>query len=113
MLWGQRISRLGSSLSPRPTHTDVVAHSPTPSMVSTTASSKGEGKKADAAWLWWCSANKSLPAAEPLAAKAESAFSKFGFWNSLSLIQAGIAVRNEVKPRGALARYVSSKRSNL
>jgi len=31
--------------------TDVVAHSPTPSMVRTTASSKGEGKKALAAWL--------------------------------------------------------------
>ena len=31
--------------------TDVVAHSPTPSMVNTTASSKGDGKNAEAAWL--------------------------------------------------------------
>ena len=34
-----------------PIDTDVVAHSPTPSIVSTTASSNGEGKKAEAAWL--------------------------------------------------------------
>ena len=40
--------------------TEVVAHSPTPSMVSTTASSKGEAKKALAAWDWWCSAKSSL-----------------------------------------------------
>ena len=41
--------------------TDVVAHSPTPSMVRTTASSNGDGKKAEAAWLSWCSAKRSLP----------------------------------------------------
>ena len=40
------------SVLPRPMPTEVVAHSPTPSIVSTAASSNGEGKKADAAWLW-------------------------------------------------------------
>lgn len=49
MLWGQRISFMGVSVLPLPIATDVVAHSPTPSMVSTTASSNGEGKKAEAA----------------------------------------------------------------
>ena len=29
---------------------------------------------------------------------AFSAFSRFGFWNSLSLIQSGMAMRNEAKP---------------
>ena len=104
MLCGQWISRTVSSVLPRPIATDVVAHSPTPSMVSTTASSNGEGKKAEAAWLWWCSAKRSLPSTLPLGEKASSAFSKFGFWNSFSLIQSGIAMRNDWKPRGALAR---------
>ena len=45
---------------PLPCATDVVAHSPTPSMVRTTASSKGEGKKALAAWLRWCSVKRSF-----------------------------------------------------
>jgi hypothetical protein len=31
--------------------TDVVVHSPTPSIVSTTASAKGDAKNALAAWL--------------------------------------------------------------
>ena len=104
MLCGKWISRFGSSVLPRPIETEVVAHSPTPSMVSTTASSNGEGKKAEAAWLWWCSANSSLPATLPLGANAASAFSRFGFWNSFSLIHSGIAMRKEAKPRGALAR---------
>jgi hypothetical protein len=47
-------------LVPAPMATEVVAHSPTPSIVSTTASSKGEGKNALAAWLWWCSPNSSF-----------------------------------------------------
>ena len=34
-----------------PIATVVVAHSPTPSAVKTTASSNGDGKKAPAAWL--------------------------------------------------------------
>ena len=42
-------SFLISNLLPSPTATVVVDHSPTPSAVSTTASSKGEGKKALAA----------------------------------------------------------------
>jgi hypothetical protein len=33
----------------------VVAHSPTPSIVTTAASSNGDGKNALAAWLSWCS----------------------------------------------------------
>ena len=35
----------------------MVAHSPTPSAVNIIASSKGDGKKALAAWLKWCSEN--------------------------------------------------------
>jgi hypothetical protein len=34
-----------------PIPAEVVAHSPTPSIVRITACSKGEGKKAEAAWL--------------------------------------------------------------
>src|ERR1035441_4701026 len=46
-------------LQPSPIATDVVAHSPTPSIVSTTAFSNGEGKNALAAWLKWCLLNSS------------------------------------------------------
>ena len=48
---GKRISFLISRLLPHPIEIVVVAHSPTPSAVNTTASSKGDGKKALAAWL--------------------------------------------------------------
>ncbi len=41
---------------PRPTPNEVVAHSPTPSMVRKAASSNGEGKNALAACDSWCSA---------------------------------------------------------
>ena len=44
-----------------PIAAEVVAHSPTPSIVRTTASSNGDGKKALAAWLRWCSLNSSSP----------------------------------------------------
>ena len=44
----------------RPSAAEVVAHSPTPSKVSTSASSNGDGKNALAAWLTWCSANNSF-----------------------------------------------------
>ena len=64
-------------------------------MVRTTASSKGEGKKAEAAWDWWCSANSSLPSTSPEAANGFSALIRFAFWNSFSLIHTGIAMRNE------------------
>jgi hypothetical protein len=38
-----------------PTPMLLVAHSPTPSNVRIAADSNGEGKKALAAWLSWCS----------------------------------------------------------
>ena len=51
---GNSISFFTSKSFPLPTATVVVAHSPTPSAVKTTASSNGDGKKALAAWLkWW------------------------------------------------------------
>jgi len=48
MLCGQWISRRVSRVLARPIASEVVAHSPTPSMVRTSASSNGEGKNADA-----------------------------------------------------------------
>ena len=55
---GKWISFLISNLLPLPIATVVVAHSPTPSAVKTIASSKGDGKKALAAWLKWWSEKK-------------------------------------------------------
>jgi hypothetical protein len=46
---------------PRPLPWVVVAHSPTPSQVRIAASSKGEARKAEAAWDWWCSAKSTSP----------------------------------------------------
>jgi len=40
---GKRSSRISSTSSPRPTPTDEVAHSPTPSIVTIAACSKGDG----------------------------------------------------------------------
>ncbi len=40
---GKRCSRSSSSVWPRPTPIDEVAHSPTPSIVTTAASSNGDG----------------------------------------------------------------------
>ncbi len=55
-LWGKRISLSIVTSVPLPTPKEAVAHSPTPSTVRMAASSKGEGRKHDAAWLMWCSA---------------------------------------------------------
>ena len=90
---------------PRPSASDVVAHSPTPSIVRTAASSNGEGKKALAAWLRWCSAKSSCASNRRPGRDARSSFtSSRSFWNSFSLSHSGIAMRNDVKPRGAKAR---------
>lgn len=51
---GKCSSATGSSRSPRPCQSEVVAHSPTPSMQSTAADRYGEGKKAEAACDSWC-----------------------------------------------------------
>ena len=56
---GNCISFFTSKVFPFPKATVVVAHSPTPSAVRTTAWSNGDGKKALAAWLkWWSEKNK-------------------------------------------------------
>ena len=81
----------------------VVAHSPTPSMVTTTASSNGDGKKALAAWLWWCSANSSRGSMS-LPPRFSNALRSVRFWNSFCFVQMGMAARKERKPRGAVAK---------
>jgi hypothetical protein len=55
------VVRISSKRLPRPTPWVAVAHSPTPSRVRMAASSNGDGRKADAAWLWWCSAKSTSP----------------------------------------------------
>ena len=82
----------------------MVAHSPTPSMVSTAASSNGDGKNALAAWLWWCSVNRSLASTSLPAPHSCRCSRSSRFWNSFSLSHTGSAMRNEVKPLGANAR---------
>ena len=62
----ERMRESGSRAAPRaccpcPNASDVVAHSPTPSIVSTAASSNGDGKNALAAWLRWCSEKSRRP----------------------------------------------------
>jgi hypothetical protein len=93
-----------SRLVPRPTPTLVVHHSPTPSEVRTAASSNGEGKKAEAAWLRWCSVNSSLPSQRSAPGIPARASRSTPFWNSFSRSQTGTASLNERKPRGANAR---------
>ena len=92
---------------------DVVAHSPTPSIVSTTASSNGDGKKALAAWLRWCSLNNNSPFQPPFVSSFFSSFSKRFFKKSFSRSHKGIDMRKDLNPFGANARYVSTSRSNL
>ena len=75
----------------------VVAHSPTPSMVRIAASSKGDGRNAEAAWLWWCSAKSSSPS------KPSSSWSTFRTF-SFSFSQSGIALAKEGSERGKVAR---------
>jgi len=82
-----------------PIATDVVAHSPTPSMVSTTASSNGEGKNADAAWLRWCSANSSLFFQSKAGSNTRNFLRSRSFWKSFSLSQIGFQKAFEFKKR--------------
>ena len=84
--------------------TEVVAHSPTPSIVSTTASSNGDGKNTLAAWLRWCSLNSSSPFQLPVLSTFFSALSSRSLRNSFSLSHSGIDMRNDWKPWGANAR---------
>ena len=95
-----------SSDAPFPCPIEEVAHSPTPSIVRTAASSKGDGKNADAACDSWCSAKRISPG------NASSSRIR-SFIQSFSRIQSGIAFRNDRKPRGAKSRYVSKSRSNF
>ena len=82
---------------PRPTPKLAVAHSPTPSRVRIAASSKGEGKKALAAWrLVVLGEDAALGGtcrrgrgSSPAAGAASPAS------------HSGMAMRNERKPRGA------------
>ena len=55
--WGKCSSFLISRLFFSAIATVVVAHSPTPSKVKIIDSLYGDGKKALAAWLKWCSEN--------------------------------------------------------
>ena len=68
------------------------------------ASSKGEGKKAEAAWLWWCSPNSSRFCQSKSGCHFFISSRSSVFWNSFSFSHSGMAMRNELKPRGAKAR---------
>src|SRR5260370_27681 len=56
--WGNSICLRKSMRLPRPQPQVPVTHSPTPSTVRIAASSKGEHRKALAAWERWCSQNR-------------------------------------------------------
>ncbi|MNL79929.1 hypothetical protein D3C87_2066440 [compost metagenome] len=73
-------------------------------MVRTAAEAKGEGKKALAAWDWWCSVKSSEPSHSFLPTSLPRSLRSIFFWKSFSLIQTGIATRNELKPCGTVAR---------
>jgi hypothetical protein len=75
----------------------VVAHSPTPSIVSTTASSNGDGKNALAAWLWWCSPNRSLDSQSKSGRSLQLLLEQL-FWKSFSFSHSGMAMRNDWNP---------------
>ena len=84
---------------PRPYPKLAVAHSPTPSRVRMAASSKGEGKKALAAWDSWCSVKTMRRRYRPCSPLLISR-GRWSFWRS----HRGIAFRNEANPAGANAR---------
>ena len=86
----------------------AVSHSPTPSSVRIAASSNGDGKNADAAWLSWCEGKTMRFVYAPPSARVISR----GRW-SFCLIQSGTAIMNARSPAGALATNVSSRRSNF
>ena len=75
----------------------AVAHSPTPSIVRIAASSKGEHRKAEAAWDWWCSANSSWPLKPSVRSIA------FGT-QSFSFSQTGTDLAKDGSERGKVAR---------
>ncbi len=62
-------------------------------MVSTMASSKGDGKNALAAWLKWCSLKSSSSFHLPLPDIFLSFFRSRSLRNSFSLSHSGIAMR--------------------
>ena len=103
--WGKWISLVTFSVLPLPTAKEVVAHSPTPSMVKTAASSNGDGKNAEAAWLKWCSEKSNLLDQSVFLSRFSfKASSITDFWNSLSLTQTGKDVAKLLKPLGAKAK---------
>ena len=106
-LCGKRISLKSVMSVPRPTPNDAVAHSPTPSTVSIAASSKGDTRKQEAAWLMWCSENRIGPLYAGSSLRIKDGI------HSFSWIQSGIAFRNDEKDRGNVAMYVDSIRSNF
>ena len=77
---------------------------PMPSMVSTAASSYGEGKKALAACERWCSGKKisglPLPPVGPSLASSSLSILRM---NSFSRTHTGMAAKKLLKPRGAKA----------
>ncbi|NMB76238.1 MAG: hypothetical protein GYA21_14045, partial [Myxococcales bacterium] len=91
LVWHQLLER------PRPML--AVAHSPTPSTVSTAASANGEGKKAEAACDWWCEQNRMRRRSRPPRPRRISRRRR-----SLCRSHCGSAAKNEPRPRGAKAR---------
>ena len=73
----------------------VVAHSPTPSMVRTAASSNGEGKNALAACDSWCSQKRISFSKPGRCLRMVSGIQSF------SPSHRGIAFRNDGNPAGA------------
>ena len=92
---GKWISLRTSRVFPFPIAAEVVAHSPTPSMVSTMASSKGDGKNALAAWLKWCSLKRSSSFHSSPLDILLSCFRSRSFRKSFSLSHSGIAMRKD------------------
>jgi hypothetical protein len=93
---------------PAPRARLAVAHSPTPSSVRIAASSNGDGKNALAAWDSWCSVNtKRFAKAFPSPLRISRG--RCSFCRS----HTGIARAKDRKLKGAKARCVSSRRSNL
>ena len=110
---GKWISLETARAFPFPSAREVVAHSPTPSMVRTAALSKGDGKYALAAWLRWCSLKSIRSSASKVPSSRRSSRASTRLRNNLSCSHAGIDRANAWKPRGANATAVSRIRSNF
>ena len=96
-----------SILFPRPIAIVEVVHSPAPSTVRIAASSKGDVKKLDAAWLTWWSAKRNFE---------RGSFRRLAIIDltqSLSLIHRCMDSRKTAALLGNVAMAVRSMRSNL